>query len=70
MSRKYNLGNSSDMRRLSRDLQEAAKKQARFSVMSNGVPMECPNCGRKITVKPPVYKCPGCGKTIHLNVNF
>lgn len=72
MSKTYNLGNPSDMKRLSRDLEQKAMNIARDKVSTMNFDHKCPHCGSSIQVHSGLNFCPVCQKQINvdLNINF
>lgn len=67
---KYNLGNSSDMRKFQRDLEKSVKEKAVESISSSAIPIECPFCKAKFEARAGAVLCPKCGNKINLEFNF
>lgn len=70
MAKKYDLFKSSDMRKLSRDLEKEFKNAAQKSVQKNGFTIECPHCGHKVNVVPGKNVCIYCGNSITVDLNW
>lgn len=70
MAKKYDISKSSDMRRLTRDLEQAVKDQARSAAQSMQYNVECPHCQSAISVRPGYSRCPYCGGSIDLSLDF
>ena len=70
MSKKYDLGKNSDMRRFEKDLKKQAVDMARESAKKQSFDTECPNCGKSINVNVGKNVCPHCGETVNVEINF
>lgn len=70
MTRNYNLGKKSDMRRLTRDLEREAKDIARKNAERDGLEIECPECGAPMLARPGLSTCPSCGKTTEVTFDW
>lgn len=68
MARKYDLSKKSDMRRFSRDLEKEVMNIAKDSISKTGIDIECPHCGKSVTVTAGENICNHCGNQI--NVDF
>lgn len=66
----YNLGNSSDMKKLQKDMESAILSKAKEAASSKEFPIECPKCKAKFTAKSGLSTCPKCGSQINLQLNF
>ncbi len=65
MSKKYNLGKKSDMRKLQRDLEKQAKKTVEQATRQLNI--QCPSCGRKLKVTKGINTCPSCKSKVEYN---
>ena len=70
MSKNYDLFSSSDMRRLSKDLNKAVEEEAREAAKKMKYDIECPYCNAAISVPPGKSTCPRCHKEINLTLDF
>ena len=70
MTKKYDLGKKSDMRKFQRDLEKTARDQAKqaFSTMQHQI--ECPGCKTKLKVSSGVKICPSCGSEVNFTIDF
>lgn len=66
----YNLGDSSDMKRLQKDMESAILSKTKKAISSDGVPVECPKCKGKFNAKSGSNTCPKCGSQINLHLDF
>lgn len=70
MSKTYNLGNPSDMKRFSRDLEQKAMNLAKDKVKTMDFEHKCPHCGFVIQVHSGLNFCPVCHKQINVNLDI
>lgn len=70
MSRKYNLGKKSDMRRFERDLKNQILSAAKQEMRKGSYDIACPHCNTKISANVGRNTCPHCGNTVDLTLNF
>lgn len=70
MSKKYNLGSNSDMRRFMKDLEKQIYSNAEQQIYSQTYAVDCPHCHNKVSVKPGSSLCPFCRNQIKLNLNI
>lgn len=70
MTKKYNLGSNSDMKRLMKDLEKEVHSKAEQEIYSRTYDIECPECHNKISVKPGKSLCPICHNEVELNLNI
>lgn len=70
MSKKYNIGKKSDMRRFAKDLENSLVDAAKGKLMSRRYDVECPRCQSKIPVPIGKSVCPYCKHEIDLNLNI
>lgn len=70
MSKSFDIGNSSDMKKFNEHLENSVKENAKKSLSSEMFDVECPHCGKEISIPAGLSKCPECGKEIDLNLNF
>ena len=70
MSKKYNLGSKSDMKRFERDLEKSLMNQARSSIMQGTHEVTCPCCGNRFGARIRSNVCPHCRKTIDLQLDM
>lgn len=66
MTKKFNLGSKSDMRRFTRELEKEAKNKASEAIINHSYDFECPNCGTKFTIRVGSQNvCPKCGTSVN-----
>lgn len=70
MSKKFNLGSGSDMRRLQRQLSDLAASAVKEQLQDEHYDIECPHCNAQISVHAGKNTCPKCGDTINFNLEF
>jgi len=70
MSKKYNIGKKSDMRKLNRDLKNQADEIVKDAAKTMKVDIECPHCKEDIKVKSGKNACPHCDRNIELDVSY
>lgn len=70
MGKKYNLGSSSDMRRLSRDLKNSVMDMTRSAVNDMDFEVECPHCHSHFQAHSGINICPMCLNEVKLNLNI
>ncbi len=72
MSKKYNLGSNSDMRRFERDLNKSVPNMAVNALQSQAITVTCPHCKRKFPAHSGTNTCPFCRKMVNLqlDINF
>lgn len=72
MTKKYNLGKHSDMRKFAKDLKREITKEAKMQVLNGKYNIICPACSNNINVPVGKSVCPICGGEIdlHLNIDF
>lgn len=70
MSKSYDLGNKSDMRRFERDLKKSVMNMAREKVAREGIEVDCPHCHAKINVQSGPNVCPVCGGQINVELDI
>lgn len=70
MAKKYNLGSSSDMRRLNRDLKKSVQDMARDAVVSMEFDVECPHCNSTVSMHSGLNICPICQKEVDVNLDI
>ena len=70
MPKNYNIGKASDMRRLQRDLEKDVKRQVVNAAQQLSYHISCPNCGATFQASPGLNRCPQCGKSIDLDLDF
>lgn len=61
---------SNDIDKLISDIKKQTIKAATEEVKKRGIDIECPHCGRPITVKSNTKKCPLCKKPIDVKINL
>lgn len=69
MSKKYNLGKRSDMRKFQKEFETAALDKAKQIMMSKSYEIECPGCKSKLNVSSGIQLCPSCGSKIEFTLN-
>lgn len=67
MSKKYDLSKKSDLRKFERDLKKTTMDIAMDYAKSGKFEVECPHCGKTISVPVGVSKCPKCDGEINLS---
>ena len=67
MSKKYDLSKKSDMRRFERDLADTAMDLAMEYAKEGEFEIECPHCGKAISIPVGESDCPECGGRINLS---
>lgn len=70
MTKKYNLGKKSDMKRFERDILKKVTSIAEQNVLSRDYEVECPHCHNKVSVPNGFSYCPKCHGAINTNVNI
>lgn len=72
MSKEYNLGSKSDMRRFERDLNKSVQNVAVNALQSRAITVTCPRCKRKFSAHSGTNTCPFCRQTVdlQLDINF
>ncbi len=70
MAKKYDISKSSDMRRLTRDLENAVRDQAVQAAQTMEYAVKCPHCHSSVTVTPGYSRCPQCGGAINLELDI
>lgn len=70
MAKKYNLFSKSDMKRLSRDLENTMRSNIEQQVNSRCYRVECPHCHSYVSTTPGKSICPFCRKEIDLKLNI
>lgn len=70
MSKKYNLGSNSDMRKFQKDLKSGILQKAEQSLHQRQYEVDCPHCNAKIMAYPGKQPCPNCSKEIDLDLNI
>lgn len=66
----YNLGSSSDMERLQKDMEKAIKQEAKSTISKRTIPVVCPKCETKFHAPSGISICPNCGSQIELFIDF
>lgn len=69
MSKKYNLGKKSDMRRFQRDFEKSANKIFSDAVSKMSVDIQCPKCGTNFKARNGNQMCPNCSSNIGLKIS-
>lgn len=70
MSKNYNLGSKSDMRKFTNDLERAVKEKSVQALHARKYDVDCPHCNGKVKVAPGKSNCPLCSKEIDLELNI
>ncbi len=70
MGKTYNISNSSDMRRFTRDLQNSVQKIAIDALKKKSFEFACPFCKRPIQVHSGNNICPYCRRTVNVELNI
>lgn len=70
MSKNYDLSKQSDMRKFQKDLESHAINAAKQTAMGERYSIECPHCGKNITVPVGESICPMCKNKIELTLDF
>ena len=70
MGKTYNISNSSDMRRFSRDLESSIKRIAEDALKNESFEFTCPFCKRIIEVHSGKNTCRYCRKTVNVELNI
>lgn len=70
MSKKYNLGNKSDMRRFERDLNKSVQNMTINALRSQAITIECPYCKRSFSACSGSNTCPYCRRSVDLKLNI
>lgn len=70
MAKKYNLNNSSDMKRFERDLTGKIQNMSSDFLNDRTFSVTCPHCHSQIQVSPGKGVCPFCGNEIDLKLNI
>lgn len=63
MSKTFDLGKKSDLKRLKNEIIKEAKK----TISSNGIDIDCPKCKYHFVAKPGKNICPSCSSIINLD---
>ena len=69
ITKKYNLGSKSDMRRFMRDFEKDIKTGIRKDLLKETFDINCPNCNRNIKVRKGRNVCPYCREEINFNLD-
>lgn len=67
MGKSYNLSSSSDMRRFRSDLDKQIMSAVTDGLGQLEVEIDCPSCGKKITVTSGVNTCNYCGQQFNFD---
>lgn len=70
MSKTYNLGSKSDMKRFANDLAKSATNMAIKKASSKQYDYQCPHCGKQLKVKVGKNVCPHCQGVIEMNLDL
>lgn len=70
MSKNYNLGSKSDMRRFQRDLEKSIKSETISSLHKQKYDVTCPHCGHSVKIPTGKSLCPFCHKEIDLTLDI
>lgn len=70
MAKTYDLSKKSDMRKFAKDLERDAMDLAKESICENGIEIECPHCGKTISVVPGLNTCAFCNNEIDVNLDL
>ena len=68
MTKKYNIGSKSDMRRFERDLQKSLERNLASHNLS--IDVKCPKCGNTFKASSGSNVCPHCKSEITLNISL
>lgn len=68
MSKSYNLGKKSDMKRFEKDLIKGVEKVASDAIRQNGIDIDCPFCHHSFTAQVGPNTCPHCHNQIDLTL--
>lgn len=67
---KYDLSNLPNSRKIKEDLENAILDAAKEQISGREFEIECPKCGKKISVKKGINTCPYCENQIDVKLNF
>lgn len=70
MSKTFNLGSASDMRRFERELMKSVQKEVTNSLHSEYFDVQCPHCNCTFPARSGSNICPVCRNTVELNLNI
>lgn len=70
MTKKYNIGSKSDMRRFERDLQKSLDRNIASQVNNLSIDVKCPKCGNTFKASSGSNVCPHCKSEITLNISL
>lgn len=68
MTKKYNLGNKSDIKHFKEDLMGKVHSIVEDTVMERDVEIECPHCHKKVSVPKGFSYCPKCHGAINTDI--
>ena len=61
---------NSDLRKLQQEIESLAVDTAKKSLLNEKFPVECPHCGRNVSVPVGKSRCPKCKGAIELKPSF
>lgn len=70
MAKKYNLGNKSDMRKFSKDLENTVIDKAKRIAVNSVFDILCPHCNNSISAPAGKSLCTYWGKEINVKLNI
>lgn len=68
MSKKYNLGKKSDMRKFQKDLEKEMYNLAKDSLSDESFEINCPHCNESIKVHEGLNTCDFCQNQINIDL--
>ncbi len=70
MTKKYNLGNKSDMNKLMKDIEKQIKDDAKHQLKLQKYDITCPHCQAPVSVYAGKSNCPFCKEEIDLKLDI
>lgn len=70
MSKNYNLGNKSDLRRFKKDLNKTVQNMAVNALQSRSITVTCPHCKKKFPAHSGANTCPFCRRSVNLQLDI
>ncbi len=67
---KYKASSKSDMNKWAKDVEKSLYADVKQQAQKDTYDIECPHCGKEVSVKPGETPCPACGETVKLELNF
>lgn len=70
IAKSFNLDNSSDLRKLSKEIERSVVNEAKTQATMNFYDVECPSCKHTVKVKSGRNVCPICFNEINVDLQF